>query len=220
MKLGAKFNIVLVGVFAVGLVLVGTVVRKQVGDNARKETLDTAGLMMESALAMRKYTSDRIRPLLSKELDKAFHPETVPAFAATEMFGALRSNRSDITYKEATLNPSNPRDKATDWESGIVEYFRNHADAKEYSGERQWATGPALFVARPIKVGDPACLQCHGEPSDLPATVKAKYGDQQGVGWNLNEIVGAQIATVPTTGVEPFAIPYRAVVVGHWFALP
>ena len=153
---------------------------------------------MESAMSMRKYTSQQIRPLLIKSLDETFHPQTVPAYYATEMFSSLRDKFPDFTYKEATLNPSNPRDKATDWESDIVEHFRNHPESTEKFGERPAATGPMLFVARPIKVTDRACLQCHGEAKDLPKTVLAKYGNQQGLGWEMNEVVGAQIAAVPT----------------------
>lgn len=198
MTLGAKFNITLLVVFSAGLAIAAAIVRGQVGANARREAVDTAGLMMESAAAIRKYTSEQIRPLLIKDLGDTFHPQTVPAYSATEMFGSLREKHPDITYKEATLNPSNPRDKATDWEADVVEHFRNRPEETEFSGERQSATGPALFVARPIKVSDRACLQCHGDPKDLPKTVADKYGTQAGLGWTMNEIVGAQIAVVPT----------------------
>lgn len=165
-------------------------------------SVNTAGLMMESALAVRKYTSDQLRPLLIDELDTVFHPQTVPAYSATEMFQALRQKYPEYTYKEATLNPSNPRDRATDWEAEIVEDFRNHATIKERVGERAAATGESLYIARPIVVSNANCLQCHGDRNKLPRTVKEKYGDQQGVGWKLNEVVGAQIASVPTSVAE------------------
>jgi len=199
MTLGAKFNLTLIGVFAVGFACVAVVVRGQLDDHARKESIETAGLMMKSALSIRKYTSDQIKPLLIKELDTVFHPQTVPAYAATEMFNSLRESNPAYTYKEATLNPSNPRDRATDWEADIVEDFRNHPDSKEKMGERLSATGPSLFVARPIKVNSTGCLQCHGVTKDLPKTVFEKYGDKQGVGWKMDEVVGAQIASVPTS---------------------
>src|SRR3984893_12891536 len=49
-------------------------------------------------------------------VDNEFHPQSVPAFAATEIFGYLREKFPDYFYKEATLKPTNPRDRATDWE--------------------------------------------------------------------------------------------------------
>jgi len=69
----------------------------------------------------------------------------VPGYAATENFGYLRAQFPDYSYKEATLNPTNPRDRAVDWEADIVNAFRNQPNLKEYSGERESATGPALF---------------------------------------------------------------------------
>ena len=202
MTLGTKFNLILVSVFLIGFGAVGVVVRGQLAEHAREASLETAGLMMDSALSVRTYTTDQIRPLLNQDLQKVLHPQTVPAYAATEMFEALRKNNSAITYKEATLNPSNPRDKATDWEADIVNSFRNHPETPQLSGDRVSATGPTLYVARPIKVSSEACLLCHGEPKLLPASVKEKYGDQQGLGWKLNEVVGAQIASVPTSEVQ------------------
>lgn len=198
MTLRGKISLALGGVFLAGLLGVSLVVRNQLDAHARAASLEKAGLMMSSALAMRKYTTDQIRPRLIKELDRAFHPQTVPAYAATEMFNSLRANNQDYTYKEATLNPSNPRDRATDWEADIVEHFRNHPEDKEKVGERGSATGGILYVARPIVVNDASCLSCHGDPKDLPATVRAKYGDQKGLGWKMDEVVGAQIASVPT----------------------
>lgn len=202
MTLGSKFNLTIAAVFGLGFAVVAFVVHGQLDDHARKASLETAGLMMESALSVRKYTSDQIRPLLIKDLDTVFHPQTVPAYSATEMFEALRKKYPDFTYKEATLNPSNPRDKATQWENDIVENFRNHDDTKETVGERDSATGPMLYVARPIRVTDVACLKCHGDPKQLPKTVLDKYGATQGVGWNMNEVVGAQIASVPTKAAD------------------
>ncbi len=219
MTLGAKFNLTLVGVFALGFVAVAYVVRGQLDEHARSVSLEKAGLMMESALSSRKYTTDQVRPLLIKDLDTVFHPQTVPAYSAVEMFDALRGTNPDYTYKEATLNPSNPRDRATDWEADIVEDFRNHPEAKERVGERMGATGPSLFIARPIKVSKPDCLQCHGEPSSLPKSVRAKYGDTQGLGWKLDEVVGAQIASVPTRVADDRAAQQFATFLGLLLAV-
>jgi len=34
-------------------------------------------------------------------------------------------------------------------------------------------------------------------PSAAPATLVARYGDRNGFGWKLNEVVGAQVVSVP-----------------------
>ena len=69
--------------------------------------------MMSSAETMRSYTSKQIDPLLSPQLRRVqdFIPQTVPAYSATWVFGDLRETHptyAAYTYKEATLNPTNP----------------------------------------------------------------------------------------------------------------
>ena len=59
-----------------------------------------------------------------------FLPQSVPAFAATEIMHLLRKKYPDYAYKEAALNPTNPRNKAVDWESDILNTFRSDARAR------------------------------------------------------------------------------------------
>ena len=42
-----------------------------------------------------------------------------------------------------------------------------------------------------------ACLACHSTPSAAPKTLIETYGDNNGFGWKLNEVVGAQLVSVP-----------------------
>jgi protein-histidine pros-kinase len=121
----------------------------------------------------------------------------VPAYSATETFNQLRELYPEYTYKEATLNPTNPRDRAVEWEADIVNEFRNHPDKKEISGIRESATGKSLYLASPITITSGACLGCHSTPDVAPETMIAKYGNSNGFNWQLNETVGAQIVTVP-----------------------
>ena len=54
--------------------------------NAKREALREAGLMMDSALSMRAYTSEEIVPLLNGQMEKDFLPQSVPSYAATQNF--------------------------------------------------------------------------------------------------------------------------------------
>jgi HAMP domain-containing protein len=134
-----------------------------------------------------------------------FHPQTVPAFAATESFNYLRKKYPDYTYKEATLNPTDPRDRPSDWEADVVNDFRNHNDLQELSGERMAADGEAIYLAHPIRVTDMSCLQCHSTPGAAPASMIREYGPANGFGWKLNDIIGAQIVSVPTSLADAIA---------------
>jgi len=197
MGLRAKFNLVMLAAFIIGMAGAGFVSYQVLQRNAREEILHTAGILMESAMAVRSYTVKEIRPLLSVQIKRDFLPQTVPAYAATTNIRNLREKYPEYTYKEATLNPTNPASRATDWESSIVDYFRNNQDKKEIVGEHETATGPMLYIARPIQIKNQNCLRCHGKIDDAPATMLARYGSANGFGWKMNEVVGSQIVSVP-----------------------
>jgi methyl-accepting chemotaxis protein len=197
MGLRLKFNLVLVVVFLAGFAAAGFVSRELLQENARDEVIRDARLMMEAAGSVRTYTVDQIRPHLIKQLDEVFLPQTVPAFAATETINTLRKKYTEYSYKEATLNPTNPRDRTLDWEADIVNRFRDHAEVKEVVSERQSSNGRSLFIAKPIQITNPACLQCHNTAADAPPSMVKIYGDSNGFGWKHNEIVGAQLVSVP-----------------------
>jgi len=197
MGLRLKFNLVLIVVFLAGFAAAGFISRQLLQENARQEVIRDARLMLEAAISVRTYTVEQIRPHLIKQLDEVFLPQTVPAFAATEAIAHLRKKYKEYNYKEATLNPTNPRNRPADWEADLVNQFRSDPSIKEIVNERQSSTGRSLFIAHPIQVGNPACLQCHSVPSAAPATMLKIYGEANGFGWKHNEVVGAQVVTVP-----------------------
>lgn len=212
MGLRTKFNLVLILSFGIGIGLSGYLAYGLLRDNAREEVLQNARIMVEGALAIRGYTSREIQPLLTLPMKRQFLPQTVSSYAAQTNFRALREHFPEYTYKEAALNPTNLNDRAADWEADIIREFRNNAERKEIITERETPTGRVLTLARPLKVGSPACLTCHSTPDAAPDTMKAVYGTANGFGWQLNEIVGAQVVSIP------MAVPLeRAEKVFHTF---
>ena len=197
MKLILKFNLAFAGIFLVGLGTAAYVSNHLLQQNAREETLNEARLVLEAALAARAYTSSQIRPLLAPQLQHTFMPQVVAAYAATEVVEHMRKRYGDYAYKEATLNPTNPRDRAAEWEAEVINQFRSNPDRAEIIGERDTAVGRALFVARPIQIKDPGCLPCHSTVEAAPRTMVEKYGKLNGFGWQLNEVVGAQVISIP-----------------------
>ena len=197
MKLIWKFNLALIAIFVVGFALASLVSYKVLQANARDEALQNARIMMEAASSIRNYTDTQIKPLLETQLKYKFLPQSVQAFSATEQFNDLRKKYPAYFYKEATLNPTNPRDHATDWEVDVVNQFRQTPTRKESIGERDTPDGRALYLARPIQITDAACLACHSTPDAAPKTLIEAYGTANGFGWQLNDIIGAQIVSLP-----------------------
>ena len=197
MGITTKFNLILIGVLGLGFAVFGITTHRALYDNANKEVVAQAGLMMDSAMALRSYTESEIRPLLAPELAHRFLPQIVPAYAATQSFMKLRKNNPEYSYKEASTNPTNPRDRALDWEADIIRMFQNRPALKEFTGMRNTPGGRALFLARPIRVTDAGCLACHSVPAAAPATMVARYGNDNGFGWEMGNVVAAQIVSVP-----------------------
>ena len=198
MNLILKFNAALIGIFVVGFLIAAFVSNSVLLTNAREEVLQHARIMMEAASSSRNYTDTQVKPLLETQLKYRFLPQSVPQFAATEQFNDLRKKYPDYAYKEAALNPTNPRDHATDWEVDVVNQFRQASTRTEVVGERDTPEGRSLFLARPIQIKDPACLVCHSTPDVAPKTMIETYGANNGFGWKINDIIGAQVVSVPT----------------------
>jgi protein-histidine pros-kinase len=198
MKLLFKFNLVFLLIFLLGLGATGYVSWTLLERNAREEIAHDARLLMDAALAARSYTSSQVNPLLQTQMKYSFLPQSVPAYSATEIFNDLRKKHTEYGYKEAVLNPTNPRNRAVEWEADIVSQFRGNSEWVELIGERETPTGGSFYVARPIKIGNPNCLQCHSTVDAAPKTLVDRYGPANGFGWQLNEVVGAQIISVPT----------------------
>ena len=199
MRLVLKFNLVFLLTFGLGFAAAAWFSRTLLQQSAREDVLQDARLIMASALASRAYTSRQIAPLLARLGDAEFLPQTVPAFGATEQFNALHEKFPDFAYKEATLNPTNLRDRAGDWEVDIVNLFRQYPDRKEIVGERDTPGGRSLYLGRPITIEDPACLKCHSTVDAAPSSLVRKYGPANGFGWHLQETIGAQLVSVPMT---------------------
>jgi HAMP domain-containing protein len=197
MKLIVKFNLVLSLVFAIAFVLAGFFTHALLQRNAKAEIEENARIMIDSASAVRSYTSTQIKPLLKTQMTYTFMPQSVSAYSANEYFKLLRKKYPDYSYKEATLNPTNPSDRATDWEADIVRLFRQSPEKTEVVDERDTPAGRALYIAKPLKIADPACLDCHDTPDRAPRTVIEQYGSANGFGWKVNDIVAAQIITAP-----------------------
>ncbi len=204
MSLRLKFNLLLLVAAALGLAFSAALGYGLLHHHARLTVVDKAQLMMENALSIRNYTARELRPLLmsAPQAQETFLPQTVAAYAAATNFQSLRESNPDYahyTYKEAALNPTNLRDRATDWEADIIQSFRNNPALQEVVVERDTPTGRQLHLARPIQITQESCLACHSRPEAAPATMLAIYGSQNGFGWQLNEIIGAQVVTVPMT---------------------
>lgn len=220
MRLLAKFSLIFAIVFGLGLGAAAALFHRSLQRSAREQVLHHAQVMMETALAMRHYTTEQVGPVLkeltrgppgSKEDDvfgelcarrlattRVFRPQSVPAFAATEVFSYLRRSYPEYSYKEASLNPTNPRNRVVDWEEDLINVFRTRPELTWLDGERATPLGRSLYVARPMRAAR-SCLECHDTPAAAPRDMVELYGPANGFGWKENDVIAAQIISVPVS---------------------
>lgn len=196
MGLKAKFNTVMAVAFLAGLGLAAALSYALVRENAQREVLQDARIILENARAIRTYTSAEIEPLLAEQTAVRFLPHTVPSWAAQTNFKRSQAFR-DYGYKEAALNPTNPADRATDWEADIIGTFQRNPDMAELVSQRDTPVGPMLNLSQPFRLTDKACLACHSVPQAAPASMIDLYGSANGFGWKLGDTIGAQVVSVP-----------------------
>ena len=199
MGLKAKFNIVMLAAFLVGLGLAALLSYSIVQQDAVREVEQQARVMIDAASAVRGYTDTEVGPLLTAQSKVRFLPQTIPFFAAQAVMRSLPSSYHDYAYKEAALNPTNPADRATDWQADIINTFQRNPHQTELVTERHTPDGLTLNLAHPVRVDSKDCLSCHSTPQAAPPSMIDLYGTANGFGWKFGDVIGAQIVSVPMT---------------------
>ena len=203
MGLRTKFNLVMLAAILAGLAVAGVLAYELAFSTARRQVLQEAAIMSGQANAISDFTLKEIAPLLVGQFHQRFLPQSVPAWVAQTNFRALQASFPDYSYRTVVDNPTNPADLPVAWQADIIRVFKQQPELKEHVSERDTASGRILSVSRPIIITNPACLQCHSTPAAAPATMIDLYGSNNGFGWKLNEVIGAQIVSVPMS--VPFA---------------
>ena len=204
-RLSTKLNLILVSVLICTIGTCSLFLSIVLNRKVEQEVADKAFLMIETMNSVRNYTDTQIKPELAAKLasQSSFIPETVPAYSAREVFEELRTQPEyqDFLYKEATLNPTNPRDRADSFETQITQQFRQNKQLIEKTGFRSQDNQNFYYVARPLEIKKASCLECHSTPSQAPTNLINTYGTENGFGWKLDEIVASQMIYVPAEKV-------------------
>jgi hypothetical protein len=196
MGLRLKFNVILALTLVLGLIASSIIFWQVAESNAREQLHSQIAVLRAQALAVRRYTSEEIKPLLAEQSGVQFLPQTIPSFSAQTAFANFRDRFPNFAYKEAALNPTNPSDKATPWEEKLIKQLRGDTGLKEIVEVRSTPQGERYTVAFPLQIKSEGCLACHSTPDKAPKSMISLYGDKNGFGWKMNEIIGAQIFSV------------------------
>ncbi len=207
MKLAKKLTILLLLIFIGGTIFSGIALANVLNYKAENEIKTNARLLLRTIDSVRSYTNAEVSPELQSRLKPdEFLAQTIPSYSSRKVFENFRMDNdsySKFFYKEAMLNPTNLRDKADSLETEIVKKFGKDQNLKELSGFRSFSfNGDKFFyIARPLSIKESTCLRCHSTPDVAPKNMIKLYGTQNGFGWKLNDINGAQIVSVPASEV-------------------
>ncbi|MBR8833274.1 MAG: DUF3365 domain-containing protein [Stigonema ocellatum SAG 48.90 = DSM 106950] len=128
-KLATKFTLLLSLVFIGSILFSGFALSQALEQKAKDEINYQGQILIEMVNSVRSYNDNHLNNLLEPNLKNQarFVPETIPTFAAREVFETLRKSKeySNFLYKDATLNPTNLRDKADDFETHLIERLLN-----------------------------------------------------------------------------------------------
>jgi protein-histidine pros-kinase len=203
MKLIVRFNLLFVAIFSVGMVASLWLADKFLQREAEDRIHAEAELIAETASAERQYAEQQVKPLITRlqKREATFLVQSVPTYSVIQVFDYLHKANPQYTYKDAMLNPTNPADRATGWEQDVINEFRSDANLHAISRERESSIGRSYFFARPIILSESekACLDCHSTPPRAPVSMVRQYGPDNGFGWKLDQILGAQIISVPAS---------------------
>lgn len=204
-RVTTKFNLILLFIFLVGFTLSGSALASILEQRAEFEVTVQAEVLMQTMNSIRDYTQAHVSPLLEEKIrtEPAFVAESIPTYAIREIFENFRQNENyrDFFYKDATLNPTNLKDKADDFETALIQRFRREPFLEKLSGFRTLPEGRVFYIARPFAIKDTKCLRCHMTPDMAPKSQIITYGANNGFGWKLFDPITAQIVSLPAESV-------------------
>lgn len=214
MRIETRFAYILGFCFCFGVSIAGYISYQLESRQAHEEIKLKANMLLETALAVRAYTVDEVAPVLRTLSDNNFHPAQVPSFAAQSTMARLAQKFPDYKYRESSINPTNQNDRASDWEVGLRREFQANEKLTELAGETGSGKSQSFYLAKPIRMGSPACLQCHSTAAAAPAAMVAKYGPVNGFDWKMGDVVGLQLIEVPIAPAREKAFNSVLVTIG------
>ncbi|HDO36507.1 MAG TPA: DUF3365 domain-containing protein [Nitrospirae bacterium] len=197
MRLRTRFTVIMLIVYLVSLPVIALGSYFVLKNNAVKEILEEANLMLAAMEGVRGYTGQVLRPALQKLLPGKF---VIEGMSATKVaYGVqlrMRKKLPRYSFKEATENPLNLVNKADGFEMKKLNQFRQGTLKTEWRGFKETPDGKYYVIMRPVSV-KAACLKCHGNPNTAPPEVVKRYGTKHGYGWKVGEIVTVNSVYVP-----------------------
>ncbi len=149
--------------------------------------------------ASSKFFSKFQYPLIMEQFDDPdiFLPELMSKFVVNRMeYEIFEETLDGYHFKQATIDPLWPDNKADAEEEQLITYFRDHPGDQLKEGVMDKNGNKFFYTAKPITINKEFCLTCHGDPADAPADQRDIYGVENGYNWVMNDTVGTSIVYI------------------------
>ncbi|MFZ5774455.1 MAG: c-type heme family protein [Thermodesulfobacteriota bacterium] len=203
MGIRTRFIVIMAIIFGVATILIGTASYRFSERNAMAEAKSKGQLIFNYILATRDFFVTKQQPLIMEVFEKdRFYPELMSGFVLTRStFDLFKGSLEGYEFKQATLDPLYPPNKADAWETALIEKFRTQKEMKTDEGlmTRTGKDGREerfFYMAKPIAVSNDACLRCHGNVNDAPKDQVEIYGTDHGYNWKKGDTVAAYVVYV------------------------
>ncbi len=198
MGIRSRFMIIMAIIFGLVTVGIGTASYLFSKKNALQEAQSKGQLIFTYIMATQDFYRTKQQPLIMEIVEKdRFYPELMSGFVLTRgTFDNFKKNLTGYDFKQATINPLYPPNKADQWETELVESFKKQPELKSSEGTMQKGGETYFYLAKPITVEGKACLHCHGNPNEAPKDQVEIYGTKNGYDWKNGETVAAYVVYI------------------------
>ncbi len=206
MNLKNKFNLLLILGFIFSICLTGLILSRILYQQTEYKITYKGHMLMTIIEEIRYYTNNNFLKQYQNQADNQieFKAAFIPANAVREIFDNFKKNNmfQEYDYKEATINPTNPSDRANIFEEKLIEKFSENKNLKLLSGYTNKSGMKYYYITRPLHIKEASCLQCHSTPDRAPKEMIDIYGDKNGFNWQLNELAAAQTIYIPADNID------------------
>lgn len=207
-------SILVMGILGlVTIAIIGATSYRMSVNNALDEARIKSNIILNYAMATKAYMKEVQKPLV-KELIEAdrFYPELMSGFvSARGTFEFFQKEYPGYIFKQATIDPLNPYNKADQREQEIIAQFRQDPSLKKLEGQIEKDGQDVFYFSQPVSVEKKGCLTCHGDPADAPKDQIEIYGDENGYNWKMKDTVAAFMIYIPTAEAMSSALRFSII---------
>lgn len=145
------------------------------------EAFHRTEVVMVAFEASRRYVREVLRPKMYEILppDEFVLEAMSTSFVSRLIMERFHEVLPDFSYRRVAVNARNPDFEANELESGLINYFREHPEERNWQGIVQQEGKPYFMRFQPVRF-EQSCLYCHGRPEDAPTAVVDLYGSRRG----------------------------------------